>query len=58
MFDNGVGKRPVAEQEAIARELARLGMDLGPFVASGVPDFSSTDQAVRDASRTVLALSG
>jgi hydroxypyruvate isomerase len=49
VFDNGVGKRPVAEQEAIARELARLGMDLGPFVASGVPDFSTTDQTVRDA---------
>jgi hydroxypyruvate isomerase len=28
--NNGVGKRPVAEQEAIAREPARLGMDLGP----------------------------
>ena len=26
VFDNGLGKRPVAEQEAIARELARLGM--------------------------------
>ena len=49
VFDNGVGKRPIAEQEAIANELARLGMDLGPFVASGVPDFSTTDQAVRDA---------
>jgi hydroxypyruvate isomerase len=49
VFDNGVSKRPVAEQEAIARELARLGMDLGPFVASGVPDFSTTDQSVRDA---------
>ena len=49
VFDNGVGRRPVAEQEAIARELARLDMDLGPFVASGVPDFSTTDQTVRDA---------
>ena len=49
VFDNGVGKRPVAEQEAISKELARLGMNLGPFVASGVPDFSTTDQDVRDA---------
>ena len=54
VFDNGVGKRPVPEQEAIARELARLGMDLGPFVASGVPDFSTTDQAVRDAIKKSL----
>ena len=54
VFDNGVGRRPAAEQEAIANELARLGMDLGPFVASGVPDFSSTDQAVRDAIKTSL----
>ncbi len=49
VFDNGVGKRPAAEQESIAKELTRLGMDLGPFVASGVPDFSTTDKAVRDA---------
>ena len=49
VFDNGLGRRPVAEQEAIANELAGLGMDLGPFVASGVPDFSSTDQEVREA---------
>ena len=49
VFDNGVGRRPAAEQEAIARELTRLGMNLGPFVAPGVPDFSTTDQAVRDA---------
>jgi hydroxypyruvate isomerase len=48
VFDNGLGRRPVEEQEAIARELARLDMDLGPFVASDVPDFSSTDQSVRD----------
>lgn len=54
VFDNGVGKRTVAEQEAIARELARLGMDLGPFVASGVPDFSTTDQSVRDAIKTSM----
>lgn len=54
VFDNGLGKRPAAEQEAIAKELARLGMDLGPFVASGVPDFSSTDQSVRDAIKKSL----
>lgn len=32
MFDNGLMNRPVAEQEQIANELARQGMDLGPFV--------------------------
>ena len=48
VFDNGIGKRPAAEQEAIAKELARLDMSLGPFVASGVPDFSTTDEKVQD----------
>jgi hydroxypyruvate isomerase len=39
MFDNGLGGRPVAEQEAIGRETTRLGLTIGPFVAFG--DFSS-----------------
>lgn len=32
MFDNGLMSRPVDDQEKIAGELQRLGMDLGPFV--------------------------
>lgn len=31
--DNGMNKRPVEEQERIAREMARLGMTMGVFVA-------------------------
>ncbi len=33
MFDNGLMNRPAAEQEAIARETAKLDMTIGPFVA-------------------------
>jgi len=33
MFDNGLMGRPVPEQEAIAREAARLKLEIGPFVA-------------------------
>lgn len=32
MFDNGLMNRPVDQQELVARELARRGMKLGPFV--------------------------
>jgi hydroxypyruvate isomerase len=32
MFDNGMIRRPVEEQERIANEINRLGMELGPFV--------------------------
>ena len=32
MFDNGLPKRPVEEQNKIASEMQRLGMELGPFV--------------------------
>jgi hydroxypyruvate isomerase len=32
MFDNGLMGRPIAEQEKIANEMHRLGMELGPFV--------------------------
>ena len=32
MFDNGLMNRPVEEQEKIAAEMKRLGMELGPFV--------------------------
>jgi len=33
--DNGMSGRPVAEQEAIAKELARLKMTMGVFVVNG-----------------------
>lgn len=36
--DNGMMSRPVEEQEKIAREMARLGMEMGVFVAS--PQFN------------------
>jgi hydroxypyruvate isomerase len=32
MFDNGLMGRPVEDQEKIANEISRLGMELGPFV--------------------------
>ena len=34
MFDNGIMNRPVAQQEAIAKEMAARDMMLGPFVLS------------------------
>jgi hydroxypyruvate isomerase len=40
MFDNGLMSRPVPEQEKIAGEINRLGMELGPFVVYA--DFSVT----------------
>ena len=48
VFDNGLMGRPPQEQEAIARELARLGLDLGPFVAYA--DFSVKSFVTRDGS--------
>ncbi len=33
MFDNGLMNKPLGLQEKIAGELARLGLDIGPFVA-------------------------
>ncbi len=54
MFDNGLMNRPVAEQDAIARETSRLGMEIGPFVAYA--DFSVKSFVTRDASvRDMLA---
>lgn len=40
MFDNGLMGRPVEDQEKIANEINRLGMELGPFVIYA--DFSVT----------------
>ena len=51
MFDNGLMNRPVSEQEAIATETARLGMEIGPFVAYAdfsVKSFVTRDDAVRE----------
>lgn len=50
-FDNGLMNRPPAEQEAIAREAKRLGLDAGPFVAYAdfaVKSFVTRDPAVRE----------
>lgn len=58
MFDNGLMGRPVAEQEAIARETARLGMAIGPFVAYAdfsVTSFVTPDATVRDMMKEKLA---
>jgi hydroxypyruvate isomerase len=50
--DNGMKGRPVAEQERIGRELQRLGMRMGVFVAHGIswsePTLARGDQASRD----------
>ena len=40
MFDNGLMNRPVEDQDKIADEMKRLGMELGPFVLYA--DFSAT----------------
>ena len=50
MFDNGIMNRPVAEQELIARELAKRNMILGPFVLYAdfkVKSFVTRDPEVR-----------
>jgi hydroxypyruvate isomerase len=50
--DNGMRGRPVAEQERIGREMERLGMAMGVFVAHTIhwtePSLTSGDQARRD----------
>jgi len=50
-FDNGLMGRPAAEQESLAKESARLGMTIGPFVAYAdfkVESFVGRDPAVRE----------
>ncbi len=50
-FDNGLMNRPAAEQEAMAKESARLGMTIGPFVAYAdfkVESFVGRDPAIRE----------
>jgi hydroxypyruvate isomerase len=50
--DNGMAGRPVAEQERIAAEMARLGMRMGVFVAHTIhwndPNLASGDPGKRD----------
>ena len=50
--DNGMKGRPVAEQERIAREMERLGMRMGVFVAHTIhwrePNLAGGDPAKRD----------
>jgi sugar phosphate isomerase/epimerase len=51
MFDNGFMERPAAQQEAIAGELAKRDMILGPFVVYsdfGHKSFVTRDWDVRD----------
>jgi hydroxypyruvate isomerase len=51
MFDNGLMNRPVAEQEAVARETAIRNMSIGPFVAYAdfqVKSFVTRDPSVRE----------
>ena len=49
--DNNMRGRPIEEQNAIGRELERLGMQMGVFVANsngfGEPSFSSGDEDMR-----------
>ena len=46
MFDNGLMKREIPEQEKIASEISRLGMELGPFVLYA--DFTIKSLVTRD----------
>lgn len=50
MFDNGLMGRPPAVQDVIAREMARLNLTLGPFVAYAdfkVKSFVTRDKEIR-----------
>ena len=46
IFDNGLMNKEPALQEKIANELAKRGMDLGPFVVYA--DFSARSMVTRD----------
>ncbi|MFH0989440.1 MAG: TIM barrel protein [bacterium] len=51
IFDNGLMNRPIADQEAIARETEHLKMIIGPFVAYAdfsVKSFVTRDPAIRE----------
>jgi hydroxypyruvate isomerase len=51
IFDNGLPGRPPAQQEAIASLAAKLGLEIGPFVAYAdfsVESFVLKDESVRE----------
>jgi hydroxypyruvate isomerase len=51
MFDNGLMKRDITEQEKIAAEISRQGMELGPFVLYAdfaVKSFVTHDPAIKE----------
>jgi hydroxypyruvate isomerase len=51
MFDNSLMRRSPEDQEKLANEMNRLGMELGPFVIradSRIQDFVLNDQEIRD----------
>lgn len=54
IFDNGLMDRPSEEQDKIAAELARLGMDMGPFVLYA--DFGVTSFVTNDAEKRTMLL--
>jgi hydroxypyruvate isomerase len=49
IFDNGLMRRPIEVQEAIAKEMDRLGLVMGPFVAYAEKEeaFVKKDESVR-----------
>ncbi len=54
VFDNGLMGRAPEEQDKIAAELARLGMDLGPFVLYA--DFGITSFVTNDPEKRTMLL--
>jgi hydroxypyruvate isomerase len=54
IFDNGLMDRPVEEQDKIASELAKLGMDMGPFVLYA--DFAVTSFVTDDPEKRTMLL--
>jgi hydroxypyruvate isomerase len=57
MFDNGLMNRPVELQEAIASEMNKHNMTLGPFVAYAdfsVKSFVTRDKAIREMLETTM----
>jgi hydroxypyruvate isomerase len=50
VFDNGLMNRPITDQDAIVREVARLNMIMGPFVVYAdfkVKSFVTRDEEIR-----------
>ena len=53
-FDNGLMGRPAAEQEALAKESARLGLTIGPFVVYA--DFAVESFVIKDTAITEMLI--